>query len=67
MLRHVVHVLTEQLKAENREEPLTSILAESFFALNALNPYGGSTSYQAVLGRQPACLPPIEDGHLVGS
>ena len=63
MLRHVVHVLAEQLKAEDREEPLGSILGEAFFALNALSQYGGVTPYQCVFGRQPACLPPIEDGY----
>ena len=51
MLRHVVHVLIEQLKAENRKEPLGSILPEAFFALNVLNHYGGATPYQAVFGR----------------
>ena len=67
MLRHTVHVLAEQLKAENLTEPLSSILPEAFFALNALTQVGGSTPYQAVLGRQPGCLPPILDGHPVGA
>ena len=62
-----MHVLAEQLKAEDREEPLGSILGEAFFALNALSHYGGVTPYQCVFGRQPACLPPIEDGYPPGS
>ena len=42
-LRHVVHVLVEQLKIENREEPVSSLVLEAFFALNALSHYEGTT------------------------
>ena len=37
-----------------------SLLAEALFAGNALVHVGGSTPYQAVYGRQPAMLPPLE-------
>ena len=41
-------------------ESLESILGEALFAQNALNTVGGCTPYQAVYGRQPPMLPPLE-------
>ena len=38
-----------------------SLLANSVFMGNALTHVGGVTPYQVVMGRQPACLPPITD------
>lgn len=66
MLRNVIHVLEEELKAQGRQEPMSVVVSEAFFALNAMNMHGGATPYQAVYGRQPACLPPILDGYPVG-
>ncbi|CAE7222318.1 unnamed protein product [Symbiodinium sp. CCMP2592] len=60
ILRATLHVMEEQLEREGLVYTFPSLLAEAIFAGNALVHVGGSTPYQAVYGRQPAMLPPLE-------
>lgn len=55
-----MHCIAEECKAQGITESLTAILGEALFAQNALNTVGGYTPYQAVYGRQPGMLPPIQ-------
>ena len=43
--------------------PLTVVLAQVTFMKNALTTINESTAYHALLGRQPALLPPLEGGY----
>ena len=60
ILRATLHVMEEQLEREGLVYAFPALLAEAIFAGNALVHIGGSTPYQAVYGRQPAMLPPLE-------
>ena len=60
MLRVVLHLMIEELKRQRIERPFETILAMAFFVLNAFTSVGGKTPHQAVYGRQPGMLPPIE-------
>ena len=60
ILRATLHVMEEQLEREGLVYTFPALLAEAIFAGNALVHVGGSTPYQAVYGRQPAMLPPLE-------
>ena len=59
-LRAVLHIMTEQMKREGIELSPRVMVMSAFFALNALTTVGTKTPYQALYGRQPAMLPPIE-------
>ena len=52
-----------QLIKEELLIPFVQLLAIVIFMKNAMTVINTSTPYQAVLGRQPAMLPPIEGGH----
>ena len=60
VLRATLHVMHEQLERESAQCSFPIVLAEAVFAGNALTHVGGSTPYQAVYGRQPAMLPPLD-------
>ena len=60
VLRATLHVLEDQLEREELVYPFPAVLAEAVFAGNACTHVGGATPYQAVYGRQPAMLPPLE-------
>ena len=60
VLRATLHVMEEQLERESLVYQFPALLAEAVFSGNALTHVGGSTPYQAVYGRQPWMLPPIE-------
>ncbi|CAE7335666.1 RNR1 [Symbiodinium sp. CCMP2592] len=60
VLRATLHVMHEQLERESVQCSFPTVLAEAVFAGNALTHVGGSTPYQAVYGRQPAMLPPLD-------
>ena len=58
-----MHVIESQAKRENRTITFTVLLSEAIQAANVLISINGSTPYQALIGRQPAMLPPLEGGH----
>ena len=60
ILRESLHRLESQAVREGIEISFKSLLAESTFAGNALINIGGRSPYQALYGRQPAMLPPLE-------
>ena len=62
ILRQGIHRTEEQLKKDGIDFPAESALSMVTFMKNAITVIGNSTPYQAVLGRQPAMLPPIEGG-----
>ncbi len=64
LLREGLHVIETQMIKEGIKAPFEQILATATFMKNALTSVNGSTPYQAVLGRQPAMLPPLEGGYL---
>ena len=59
ILRGIVHLVEESLN--NRDIPVnfTRLLAEALFVCNAFTFYNGVSHYNALLGRQPACLPDL--------
>ena len=59
ILRHQMHLIEEQCKRENLSISFTRLLGEATFCGNALTFTGNSSPYNAVYGRQPACLPEI--------
>ena len=61
ILRHAMHVMESQAIREGIDINFPLLLANSVFMGNALTHVGGVTPYQVVMGRQPACLPPITD------
>ena len=67
VLRATLHVMHEQLERESVQSSFPIVLAEAVFAGNSLTHVGGSTPYQAVYGRQPAMLPPLEAPDLPNS
>ena len=60
LLRDAIHRIHSQLKEEGIVLPFTSVLSEATFSGNALITVGGSTPYNAVMGRMPSMLPGIE-------
>ena len=60
VLRAQLHTMEEQLEREGIVYTFPALLAEAVFAGNSLTHVGGSTPYQAVYGRQPWMLPPLE-------
>ncbi|CAE7210155.1 unnamed protein product [Symbiodinium sp. CCMP2456] len=65
VLRAQMHTMEEQLEREGIVYTFPALLAEAVFAGNSLTHVGGSTPYQAVYGRQPWMLPPLETPDLV--
>ena len=63
-LRSGIHMTEGQLISEGIHVNFEVIVATVTFALNALTVINGSTPYNAVLGRQPQLLPPLEGGYL---
>ena len=60
MLRHVMHMIEEDLKRHSHSIPLQRLYAEALFVVNAFTFYNGVSPYNAHTGRQPACLPDVE-------
>ena len=56
-----MHTFEDQARREGIEINFTELLANCVFVGNAMTHVGGVTPYQVVMGRQPACLPPITD------
>ena len=61
LLRLVMHLTEEQCKREGLRITARCLLAQSLFVCNAMQSTGNATPYNAVLGRQPAILPPLAD------
>ena len=61
MLRHVMHMIEEDLKRHGHSIPFPRLLAEAIFVVNAFTFYNGTSPYNAYTGRQPACLPDLEN------
>ena len=61
ILRKAMHTFEDQARREGIEINFTELLANCVFVGNAMTHVGGVTPYQVVMGRQPACLPPITD------
>ena len=61
MLRHVMHMIEEDLKRSNCELPFRRLLAEAIFVVNAFSFYNGVSPYNAHTGRQPPFLPDLEN------
>ena len=64
VIRRSLHKTESQLVKEALNVPFEQALATVIFMKNALTVINSSTPYQAVFGRQPALLPPMEGGHL---
>ena len=54
-----MHQFEGELKERNLEVMLPRLLTEALFVINAFTFYNGSSPYNALLGRQPACLPDL--------
>ena len=63
LLRKGLHLTETQMINEGLTAPFAQVLAITTFAKNALTVINESTPYQAVLGRQPRILPPLEGGY----
>ena len=61
LLRRAMHLTQAQCEREGVAITIKTLLAQCIFVCNALTSVGGVTPYQAVLGRQPAILPPLAD------
>ena len=61
MLRHVMHMIEEELKRHNHQIPFCRLYAEALFVVNAFSFYNGVSPYMAHTGRQPAVLPDLEN------
>ena len=61
MLRHVMHLIEEDLKRHNDTIPFGRLYAEALFVVNAFTFYNGVSPYNAHTGRQPAFLPDFEN------
>ena len=62
LLRQSAHSTEGQLIKEGISCTFEEVLASVVFAKNALTVINNATPYQALFGRQPAMLPPIEEG-----
>ncbi len=60
MLRHVVHMIEEDLKRHDCQIQFCCLYAEALFVVNAFSFYKGVSPYNAHAGRQPAFLPDLE-------
>ena len=63
MIRRCLHTTESQLLKEGLVVPFEHALAIVFFMHNSLTVINNSTPYQALFGRQPAMLSPLEGGH----
>ena len=63
LLRNGIHTTETQCLKEGIYNAFESTVAIVNFSLNALTVINTSTPYNAVLGRQPPMLPPIEGGY----
>jgi len=61
MLRHVMHMIEEDLKRHNHTLPFSRLVSEAFFVVNAFSFYNGVSPYNLRTGRQPAFLPDLEN------
>jgi len=66
MLRHVMHMIEEELKRHGKHThplalPFPRLYAEALFVVNAFTFYNGVSPYNALTGRQPAFLPDLEN------
>jgi len=61
MLRHVMHMIEEELKRHNTVIPFKRLYGEALFVVNAFSFYNGVSPYNAHKGRQPAFLPDLEN------
>ena len=64
LLRTIIHHVEEQLEREGIHVPFEQVLSICIFMKNALTVIDGCTPYNALYGRQPALLPPLEGGHI---
>ena len=73
MLRHVMHMIEEDLKRSSMTISFKRLYAEALFVVNCFSFYNGVSPYNALYGRQPACLPDFEnpdfpkEGELTGT
>jgi hypothetical protein len=63
LLRRGLHTTETQMVKEGIVLPFPVILSIVLFAKNSLTVINDSTPYQAVMGRQPSILPPLEGGY----
>ena len=61
LLRHVMHLIEEELKRHNHTLSFPRLYAEAIFVVNAFTFYNGVSPYNAYTGRQPAFLPDFEN------
>ena len=61
VLRTVMHLIEADLKRYSITLSFKRILGEGFFVCNAFTFYNGASPYNAHCGRQPACLPDLEN------
>ena len=61
MLRHVMHMIEEELKRQGTPIPFSRLYAEAIFVVNAFSLYNGVSPYNADTGLQPACQPDLEN------
>ena len=61
ILRHVMHLIEEDLKRYGIEITFKRLFGEGLFVCNAFTFYNGVSPYNAHTGRQPACLPDLEN------
>ena len=59
LLRHTMHHIEQELKERDIPLQFTRLLSEAVFACNAFTFYNECSPYNALLGRQPACLPDL--------
>ena len=64
ILREAMHRTEQQCKKEGLIATVEQVLATVVLMHNSLICINNSTPYQALLGRQPAMLPPLEGGYL---
>ena len=56
----LIHLIIAQLVREGITVSMKIVVSQAFFVINALTAVGSRTAYQAVYGRQPPMLPPLE-------
>ena len=55
-----MHFMEEDLKRNDIPLNIKRLLSEAIFVCNAFTYYNGESPYDALLGRQPQCLPDLE-------
>ena len=61
MLRHVMHLIEEELKRHNSTIPSKRLYGEALCIVSAFTFYNGVSPYNAHTGRQPPFLPDLEN------